>query len=225
MRRSSLLTLTALGALVCLIGGTGLFAALSDAARTGTNSVDSAPLAGSADIQLATAQLQDVDSDGILDVACDTFSENLATGFFTAADVTPGYASANVYYCIRNVGSAAVNLAALADELTDIDTDCTGDEALYGDMDCGDSQLGELSGVLSVTYQLLNCSGAGHLADSSFILKDNATVANSVLGSLAPGTEGCFSAQITFPETTAADDVQMAQSDRAAWRFEFTAAS
>jgi hypothetical protein len=53
MRRSVLLTVAALGGLVSLIGGAGLFSALTDTARTGTNSAESAALAGSADIQLA----------------------------------------------------------------------------------------------------------------------------------------------------------------------------
>src|SRR6266508_3353057 len=128
MRRSSLLTLAALGALVCLIAGSGLFAALSDTARTGTNSVDSARLAGSADIQLATATKEIG-----FPIVCGDFSDDLTSGLFTATDVTPGYASTEALYCIRNVGSAQVALAALVDELTDIDISCTGDEALYGD--------------------------------------------------------------------------------------------
>ena len=57
MRRSALITLAALGGLICLIGGTGLFAALTDSARSGTNSLESGALAGSADIQLSNASV------------------------------------------------------------------------------------------------------------------------------------------------------------------------
>ena len=59
MRRSVLGSLAALGVVVCGLGGTGLFAALTDTARGGPNSVESAPLAGSADIQLADASFRE----------------------------------------------------------------------------------------------------------------------------------------------------------------------
>src|SRR5687768_8455147 len=99
MRRSVLLTLAALGGLVSLLGGAGLFSALTDTARTGTNSAESAALAGSADIQLAAGSF----NAGAID--CGTFSEDLASGFFELTDLTPGFISQGRNFCIRNVGS------------------------------------------------------------------------------------------------------------------------
>jgi hypothetical protein len=116
MRRSALVTVSVLGGLVCLLGGTVLFSALQDTARTGTNSVESATLAASADIQLARGTF------GAGGITCGTFSEDLTTGLFTATGVSPGYqTSIDEFFCIKNVGSQQVTLSALADELTDLD--------------------------------------------------------------------------------------------------------
>jgi hypothetical protein len=130
-----------------------------------------------------------------------------------------------VLFCIRNVGSQSVTLAALVDDLTDVDVACTGDEALHGDASCGDNLDGELSDVLNVHYVVLPCDGTlpGGPARSTSNLKANATVANSVLGTLAAGAIGCFMVEITYPSEIAG--MQQAQSDRATWRFAFTAAS
>ena len=128
MRRSVLLTVAALGGLVSLIGGVGLFSALNDTARTGTNSAESAALGGSADIQLAAATAV---VGPVSPITCDpVFSENLASGFFSLSNVGPGSQSARVFFCIRNVGSQSVMLTALVDELVDVEIACTGDEAL-----------------------------------------------------------------------------------------------
>ena len=43
MRRPVLLTLAAVGGVIVLLGGTGIYAALSDTARSGTNSIESVP--------------------------------------------------------------------------------------------------------------------------------------------------------------------------------------
>jgi len=226
MRRSLLLTVTALGALICLMGGTGLFAALTDTARTGTNSIDSAPLAGTADIQLAPGDwlVGATGTTGRL-VECGEYSENLATGFFSASGVQPNYASDEVPYCIRNVGSAAVNLSAFADELTDVDDSCTGDEALHGDTTCGGGALGELSSVLRIRYAVLHdCSDAGSIDSRTVGLSDNATVGEPILGTLQPGAFGCFSVQVIYGGATT-DAIQVAQSDTSTWRFKFVAQS
>ena len=76
MRRPFLLTVTALGLVVCLVGSTGLFAALTDTAATGTNQVTTPGLASSADIQLAF----DEGTPG--SPTCGAFSDDLATGLF-----------------------------------------------------------------------------------------------------------------------------------------------
>jgi hypothetical protein len=217
MRRSSLLTLTALGALICLIGGTGLFAALTDTARTGTNTVDSAALAGSADIQIATAVQEPWPA-----ITCGSFSEDLATGFFTASDARPGEFAVGQFFCLKNVGSQTVTISGMADELTDVDFACTGDEALLGDATCGNNGAGELSDVLRVYHIAYNCTTGGGTGNSS-LLRANATTQVFYPGTLAAGQTGCFHVSVEYPSTTATDAVQKAQSDRVTWRFKFTA--
>ena len=221
MRRSSLLTLTALGALICLVGGTGLFAALTDTARTGTNTVDSAQLAGSADIQLATATR--VNSPPFT-ITCGDYSEDLASGFFTADDVTEGFVSPVSFYCIKNVGSQSVTVSVLADELTDVDLACTGDESLHGDTTCGGDQAGELSAVLMVWYARDECEGGG-ASGRGINLASNATEPVFLIGTLAPGEVGCYQVYFDYPTSATDEAVQKAQSDRATWRFKFTAQS
>ena len=217
MRRPVLITVAVLGILVALIGGTGLFAALTDTARTGTNTVDSAALAASADIRLANAT-----RDGGGPITCGAYSDNLASGFFTVADVGPGWPGQTAHFCIKNVGSQNVGIWPRADELTDTDTDCTGDEALY-DTTCGGNTAGELSNVLFTSYTWWNdCSATGG-SGASIKLADN-TVAPAVgLGSLAPGAVACLTASILYAGTAPSEDIQKAQSDRSTWRYAFRA--
>ena len=222
MRRPVLITLVLLGSLISLIGGTGLFAALTDNARTGTNTVDSAALAGSADIQIATATRAPIPGFSGTPFACGTYSEDLASGFFTVSDVAPGYSSEFAYFCIKNVGSQAVTLWASTDELVDTDTACTGDEALHGDTTCGGDLAGELSTVLFAAYTLWDCngsSGGGFLDD----LNHNSTSPGALPGSLAVGQVACLSIDLGYLSNATADEVQRAQSDRATWRFKFRA--
>jgi hypothetical protein len=226
-KRSVLVTFAVLGGLVCLIGGTGLFAALQDSARSGPNSAESDAMAASADIQVATADLSTPTP------ACGTFSEDLTTPFHTLTGVAPGFNSNAQLYCVKNVGSQQVTLSALSDELTDFDYACTGDEALHGDTTCGLAVggpgagapgPGELSSVLSVLYTQLDCAtfngpGAGML------LSDNAVIPRQ-LGTIAPGETRCFGTEMSYHvgvHGIAEVDVQRAQSDRATWRFRWVA--
>ena len=223
MRRSSLLMLTVLGSLICLIGSTGLFAALTDTARTGTNSVDSGALAASADIQIATGF---VPATTPPNNGCGTFSEELATGFFAASGVGPGYGPGFPrIFCLRNVGSQPVTLTALATELVDLDFDCTGDEEAF-DETCGGNKAGELATVLSLTYYGgFRCvDGAGTPVTHTSLLSANA-VTPAPLGSLAPGETKCYNINIAYPSATPAAEVQGAQTDRVTWRITFTAQS
>lgn len=221
MRRSSLVTLTVLGALICLIGGTGLFAALTDTANTGPNTVDSAALAASADIQVAQGFIPAVTPPNN---GCGPFSEELATGLFTASNVGPGYGSGTKHFCVRNVGSQPVNISALATELVDVDVTCSGDEAEF-DETCGGDKAGELSGVLRITYQAIRCTDGGSAGDlQNQILNQNASTP-AILGSLAVGQTLCYFVGIAYPSATPADAVQGAQSDRATWRITFAAQS
>jgi hypothetical protein len=219
MRRPVLVTVAVLGVLVALIGSTGLFAALTDTARTGTNQVDSAGLAASADIRLAPATRVSGFFGAFI---CGTYSENLASGFFTVTDAVPGYESGPTFFCIKNVGSQNVTLWASADELTDTDTACTGDEALAGDTTCGGDLAGELSAVLSTTYIRWNCDGSTG-SGPGVNLRSNGTTPAALPNNLAPAAEACIGVDINYPDIHFAADVQKAQSDRTTWRFKFRA--
>lgn len=220
MRRSVLLTLAGLGGLICLIGGTGLMAALSDTARGGTNSVESAPLAGSADIQLATATSTPTSL-----VTCGQPSENLTTAFYTVQDVTPGYNPPGVFYCVKNVGSQAVQISVMADELTDSEVACTGDEELHGDTTCDVAgEQGELSSVLELNYTILpGCGfgpGSGEIGPFGTKLEANATTPVA-LDTLPAGLMRCYLINLSYP-TGNGPAAQRAQTDRATWRFKWT---
>lgn len=218
MRRSFLLTVSSLGLLISLLGSTGLFAALTDSAFTGENQVDSAPLDGSADLQLATAAFVG------LDLECGTFDDDLATGLIMATDL-PELMQVQSYFCIRNVGSQPVDLTAGAIDLVQADPACTGDEADLGDASCGDpGDDGELAAVLNLLWQTSpTCDNSGWVPVSpgaSGTLADH--VAGPVdLASLASGQSRCLQLGATIAHETATL-VQVAQSDSATWRFRFT---
>jgi hypothetical protein len=215
-KRSALVTAAVLGGLVCLIGGTGLFAALQDSARSGTNSAESDAMAGSADIQVSTATA--ISGTG---VACGTFSEDLTSPLHTVTGVTPDFNSDAAFYCVRNVGSQQVTLSALSDELTDVDYACTGDEALHGDDTCGSGGAGELSSVLRVGYLGVDCATANATTAGLPLLSDNA-VTPVAHGTIAAGETRCFRSDVEYVGN-APDVVQRAQSDRATWRTKWVA--
>src|SRR6478672_4696557 len=98
MRRSLLATITVLGALICLVGGTGLFAALTDTATTGTNTATSDDLPSSIDIKLG-AGYQFSGGVGV----CGAFVYNLTTPLFTETDMKPNNVG-QATFCIKNDG-------------------------------------------------------------------------------------------------------------------------
>jgi hypothetical protein len=225
MIRHSLRIVIVLGALITLLGGTGIFAVFSDRATTGSNDVTSGALGHAADLQIATAA---VDSGAL---TCDAFSDDLATGFFSLTDLQPSTGdSYRGYFCLKNVGSSAVNLTASTIELNDLDTGCTGDEAAFGDTTCGGGQTGELSDVLVAAIAELDCDTATYVAQTTSA--SLAALASPVglpvggivgrpAGDLSPGQTACYFIELRYPDSTPEVDVQVAQSDTVAWRFAF----
>ena len=217
MRRSFLLTISALGVLVCLLSSTGLFAALTDVARTGTNTATSDGLAPSADLQLATAGFQV----GV-GVTCGTFSDDLATPLTVLTGLEPGEGGSSPF-CIRNVGSQSVSVSATVGELIDLDTSCTGDEGDYGDTTCGGDQAGELSSVIRLFYSEATC-----LTDppSVTILGNIGMAANAgtplPLFTLSPNQTRCVAVDAEYEFGYPVEAVQRAQSDSVTWRYVFT---
>jgi hypothetical protein len=237
MRRSVLLTLAVLGVLVSLVGGVGLFAALTDTATTGTLTADSGGLAGSADLKMTTATVVDVNQDGIVGNPGDSincfapgYSDNLATDPQTA-NVSPGFASDKLYFCIKNVGSQPVTLTFDAFEMIDVELDCTGDEALV-DGSCGIvggvAGVGELSGVLSVQVDwYAQCDAAFNEPSSRVLGSLTSTPLALQHGLSAGGGADCYSLTLAYPSGGANTPqmIQQAQSDRVTWRFRFNAAA
>jgi len=211
------LTVAAVGVLVCVIGGTVVYSALQDTARTGTNSAESAALAASADIQLASAGKG---PGGV--IQCDAFSEDLSSPVLTVADYKPGDQNTR-FFCVKNIGSQQVSLSVLADELTDIDFACTGDEAANGDATCGGDQIGELSAALMDQVRTVDCAtGAPILTGSQHKLAAHATTPDA-LGTVAVNATACIDLFFFYPNGLADEAVQTAQSDRVTWRFKFSA--
>jgi hypothetical protein len=217
VRRPLLLTASTLGLLICLIGGTGLFAALSDTAHTGTNSIDTAALPSSADLKLATASF-----DPNLGFTCGTYSDDLATGLISYSDMPPNF-GLGAALCIKNAGSQSVSLSWAIDELTDIDLACTGDEADLGDTTCGNDQLGELSGVLHVNISDNDCAAGSQNAMYDPGMLSSLSGSPQAIGTLGAGATRCFLIGVDYNGfAVPAADQQRAQSDKVTWRFVFT---
>ena len=227
MSRHALRITIVLGILITLVGGTGIFAVLTDRATAGANSVGTGSQPKAADITIA-------DGDGIIGripFGCGTFQDNLETAQFTVESIQPGYSDA-AELCVRNAGAAPVALTMGESQLADHDTGCTGDEAVAGDATCGvDGQLapqaGELSPLLSVTLWTIDCSGDSppinngiwtldELANGSIVITDSAAP-------LAPGAIVCLRIDLSY--SPSALDAQLAQSDTATWRFKFDASA
>jgi hypothetical protein len=204
-----------LGLLICLIGGTGLFASLTDSAHTGTNTINSSALPSSADLQLAAA------THAAAPIVCDTFSDNLATGLFDLTDSLPQF-HYGAFLCIKNAGSQPVSLSGAVDQLTDVDTDCTGDEADSGDSTCGGDAVGELSGVFEVTFNEASCTTSEFVAAYGPSLLSTLDGTPTAMGTLGAGETKCFTVDIGYGYGVSGAEKQRAQSDKVTWRFVFT---
>lgn len=212
MERRSAMAVMALGAVVTLLGGTGIFAVFSDRATTGTNSVESGALPRAADVQIALYSSGE----------CQTFSEDLTTGLFDASGVQEGYGVSSPL-CVKSVGSADVALSMTVIDLTDSETGCTGDEAAAGDATCG-SGVGELSSALSVGVFRFDCeTGAGSIPERDWL--NASTTKNVALGPVQPGEVACVAADVGYGHNVPELTQQVAQSDRATWRFAFDGAT
>jgi hypothetical protein len=214
-----------LGVLFTLVGGTGIFAVFSDRALTGPSDVNSAELVKAADLLIAAAQPQDPMNSGPF--SCDPYSDNLVTPLMTFTTNVGG--GNERFVCLVNVGSSAVDLSLTAVDLADLDTDCTGDEAAFGDATCGLDQTtmapqgGELSPTLTVETDLYDClTGSGLLTpgapDFSATLSGLAAGPQS-LETLQPNGQVCVRLRVYWRPT--GDAAQISQSDEATWRFAF----
>ena len=206
-----LLSMVALGVVVTAVAGAGTFAPFTDRATSGTNSVASAERPRAADLKLA------FDTGGIFDCASKTFADDTTSPGITASDAQPG-SSYTAYFCLKNAGASSVTVSATTIDLADIDTGCTGDEAVV-DTTCGNNQAGELGNLLSTYVARYDCtSGSGQTLYGGTL----ANPAAMALGTLAAGEILCGRVEALYPMNRSAEDVQRAQSDTATWKLAFT---
>jgi hypothetical protein len=224
MGRHTLRIIMVLGALVTLVGGTGIFAVFSDRATAGQNEVASGARPRAADLKIEAAVLNgndvncDADVDGILFANDDT-----STPQFTAFDIQPGANLGQSYVCLMNAGSAPLAVTASSIDLADIEVACSGDEAASGDTTCG-SGSGELSPLLIVYMDQVVCTDVSmpftNWGSPTWL---TAFANHPVTGGmpLGPGAVACLRIEVQYPTPGDESLAQQAQTDSVAWRFVF----
>lgn len=202
-----------LGLVVTAVGGMGVFAPFTDRATTGVNTVTSGERPRAADLKLAypVGALSDCDTA--------TYSDNTTTAAHTYTNAQPGTADEWRYFCLRNAGSAPVSVSLGAVDGSDVDHACTGDEAAAGDTTCGDNQLGELSGMLSVGYAIFPCTGGSATKQGAGTL----VTLPFALGTLPAGATWCGVTMVGYPDGADPMAVLRAQSDTVTWKWVFDA--
>ncbi len=218
MRRKLLGTTMALGLVVTAMGFTGIYAVFTDRATTGTNNAESGSQARIADLKIATTVSTDC-TDG-------SYVDDLATGVITATDLLPGGGTGFTVVCLRNDGTATLNLMVTAIDVLEAETACTGDEAAAGDTTCGTGDPGELGAALLVVASRLDCvTSTTDLSFSKTITALTGPGAAESLGSLGAGDTACIWIRVQMltagQSGTTLEDIQQAQSDRVEWRFAF----
>lgn len=223
MGRQSLRVTMLLGVLITALGGTGIFAAFTDRATTGVNSVESGSRPRAVDIMLAQATLNPSTSQ----VECGQFSHDLATGIFSVQGVQPGAFPNDAevsYVCLKNVGSGTISIDAKVIDVVDVDTACTGDEAEAGDATCGGSQQGELSAALALQIEDVACAtGSPNGLQSNSVANWPANPV-PLPAPLAAGAVTCARFLTWIPASTDESILQVVQSDLVEWRIAFDAA-
>jgi predicted ribosomally synthesized peptide with SipW-like signal peptide len=214
MQRQMLRLTLLLGVMVTLLGGTGVFAVFSDQASGGRNSVVSDDLASAADLQIAAATGDQV-------VTCQTFADGTTTPQFTITDFGPETQVQKGYACLRNNGSAALELTVQATSLFDSDIACTGDEAAAGDTTCGNNLAGELSPLIAIDISQVNCQTLIRSGGHSQVLDRWAAVTDIAAPSLTPGGIACIEFELHYSPLATETQVQKAQSDQVLWHFRF----
>lgn len=219
MTRRILTTTIALGALITLLGFSGIYAVFTDRATTGATGGTSDQLPGGADIEIARA---------LSAVSCPAgdFDDDLVGDLIQWVDAKPGDDLGNHYFCVRNVGVADVDLTWTVIDTANTELACTGDEASV-DGSCG-SGLGELGLVLYLSSQKYDCATGA--ADGGFFeqfVYQGANVAFLAIGdTLTPSETVCLRINTSYPaydNGTTVAEAQAAQSDQISWRFAFDA--
>ncbi len=216
MRRPVLIALTVVGSITVVMGGVGTFAALTDAARTGTNFVETGALPAAADIRLGPDQ----------NCALADLSDDLTTALHTVSLLPSPTDSAHDegVLCIKNVGVAPVTIRIGVVDLVDVETGCTGDESDV-DTTCHPTEdvpvpRGELSESLRVDVPGREC----HRPQPQIISTLTTTLSRlatqpGYLTELDPDVSLCVWVRVTLN----ASDSTVAQTDSVSWRYVVTA--
>lgn len=211
MRRSVLVSMMVMGAVVTLLMGAGTFAVFTDRATTGQNSAESKALPRAADIQLA------FNVSGSAACSDAAYVEENASPTVSMSNVEPGSRS-DTRFCVKNVGSAALDLTTTVIDVSDVDTACTGDEGAV-DTTCGADGQGELGSVLTFYPSWFPCEGGvGTSGYGGFLSSPQPPVS---LGSLAAGEIRCGVVEVSYGLNRPTNDQLRAQSDTVTWRFAF----
>jgi predicted ribosomally synthesized peptide with SipW-like signal peptide len=218
MRRSLLITVMALGAVVTLLGTTGVIAVFSDSADTPANSFETGALAPTADIGVAQTDVDGANPcihEGV-------FRENFAFSFFSTSG-EPGTTTPGPHICINNAGSGTLALSASTFDVFDSDTGCTGDEGAV-DTTCGlvggVAQEGELSPLVEQIFLEEECDGGADITSRG---DDVAALQGAVFPLdrlIAPNELVCFEIVLAYHPTQS--QATIAQTDRVEWRLRFT---
>jgi hypothetical protein len=177
----------------------------------GGHSVDTPARARPVDLQLAVAGL----------AGCGTFSNDLTTPVLSGT-ATEG-AGQGLYICLQNTGGSAnqpITVKASATDVSDIDTDCTGQEADF-DTTCGNDGAGEASPVLNLFYAELDCSTLTVKTDFTCLPFSQPINDVTIINNEAAGTPRCF--DFGFYHGFAPDEIaeQAGQSDTLSFTIKF----
>jgi len=227
MARTHLRVVIVLGALITLLGGTGIFAVFSDRATTGTASVTSGARAAAANLLIALAG-PDATTGG---VTCDPdhntivdAHDDLVGPLFTATNLVPGGSAAVLYLCLVNAGSGVLDGTATVIDLTDVEQGCTGDEATVDSCNQpGDP--GELSPLILIDIDRLACGDRAFQAGDTDSPASYATSPWQWTGAagMAPSDVVCLRINSRYRADVTESQAQRAQTDTATWRFAFDA--
>jgi len=217
-RNTYLWSVIVIGAVVTTIGGTGIFAVFTDRATQGPNTFESGVQAKAADLQIADSG----------PLGCANWQEDLATGLWNATNIQPGDTTTREL-CLKNNGGAAVTVSLTTLDLVQSDVQCTGDEITVDPSCALPGQIGELAGLLNVSYQVdADCDTivgeAGEVVGSAGLSTLAAAPASLTTATgAAAGSTMCVSISVVYPSTASLNSVQAAQSDSVTWKFAFDA--
>lgn len=218
MRRSVLLSVLVLGTVVTLVMGAGTFAVFTDRATTGQNSAQSKALPRAADLRLAFGV------SGPSACATATYVDTNASPTMSISDAEPGTQSSE-WFCLKNVGSAALDVTTTVIDVVNVEIECTGDEGAAGiDDTCAPGEEGELGDVLTWYPRQVNCdlSPGGISGYGGFLNSPEPPVS---LGNLAPDGILCGTVEVAYGLNRPVNDQLRAQSDTVTWRFAFDGAT